>query len=545
MVGPDTELAPMTSQAVESTGPGSDEPLGAEPAPVPTRPGAGAYGLDRGRIARAGVLNLVGAGVSVVATFALTIVVTRNTTHDVAGAYFILTSVFLILQAAKLGADSGAVYMLAQHQALGETNRLRAAMRVAYVPVAVFSLALTAVVWILAPWLSGELLGTASTSAVTAFRVFALCLPFSVVGLVAQSGARGLGTTVPYVAMERVVRPGLQLVGAVVVVLTLGAASWTGLAGSFSLPYILTGVISVPWLIKLRRKAERRAGQEPSPTSRADWTGFWKFSGPRAGTGLLTLGLQRLDVVIIGVLRGTTDAAYYTAATRFLVVGQTIANALSVAVQHRFSALMARGERADANKLYQMTTTWLILLTWPFYLTWAVLAHRLMGLFGAGYSSAYVVGIVLAMAMLVGTACGMVSMVLDMSGNTGVTLAQTALALTVDVVLDLLLVPKYGPLGAAVGWATAICLNNLLPLATLYRRYRLFPIGRGGMIAMSASVACFVLVPLGVRWIAGDSVIASAASLLGGVIVYAACVWRARATLDLAGLRALRRRARS
>ncbi|HEY2792314.1 MAG TPA: polysaccharide biosynthesis C-terminal domain-containing protein [Micromonosporaceae bacterium] len=528
----------MTSQAEEQSPTVTVPPSATEP----KIPGQGAYGFDRNRIARAGALNLVGAAVSVVATFGLTIVVTRNTTQQVAGAYFILTSVFLILQAAKLGADSGAVYMLAQHRALGQTNRIRAAMRVAYVPISVVSVAFTIAIWLMAPWLSRELLSTDSSAAVTSLRIFALCLPFSVVGLVAQSGARGLGTTVPYVAMERVVRPGLQLAGAAVVVVTLGAASWTGLAGSFSLPYILTGVISVPWLIALRKRAERRAGQAPLPTSRDDWTGFWKFSGPRAGTGLLTLGLQRLDVVIIGILRGTKDAAYYTAATRFLVVGQTISNALSVAVQHRFSALMARGERGDANKLYQMTTTWLILLTWPFYLSWAVLAHRLMALFGHAYQATFNVGIILALAMLVGTACGMVSMVLDMSGNTGVTLAQTALALTADIVIDLLLVPKYGPLGAAIGWATAIGLNNLLPLATLYRRYRLFPIGRGGLIAMGASVACFVVIPFATRLAFGDTVVTAVGAFAVGCIAYAVLVWRARTALELAGLRALRRR---
>jgi O-antigen/teichoic acid export membrane protein len=191
-----------------------------------------------------------------------------------------------------------------------------------------------------------------------------------------------------------------------------------------------------------------------------------------------------------------------------------------------------------------MTTTWLILMVWPFYLTWAVLAHTLMRIFGAGYSNGSTVGVVLALAMLVATACGMVSMVLEMAGNTGVTLAQTSAALAADIGLDLLLIPHLGPLGAAIGWAAAILLNNLVPLWTLHRRYRLFPIARGGVIAMVAATVCFAGTQLISRMVFGDSAVAMAVTFVVGTAAYAAVVWRARNVLELAGLRALTRRGR-
>ncbi len=501
------------------------------------------HGLDVGRIARAGALNLIGAAVSVVATVGLTVVVTQNSSKDVAGAYFTLTSIFLILAgAARLGADTGTVYTIAQLRARGEAGRIRATIRVAYLPIAVASVLLLGAAWLTAPWLARELFEAESGAAVTAIRVFALCLPAAVIGLVALAAARGLGAARPYVMMERVARPGLQLIGAAIVVAVLGSSAWVGLAASYSVPYILTAAIAVPWFTTLRRRAERKAGQTAAPATRADWTSFWTFSAPRAGTGLLSLALQRLDVIIVAALRGAADAALYTAATRFLVVGQTAANALSMAVQHRFSALLSTDRKAEANRLYQMTTTWLVLVTWPFYLTWAVFAPRLMAVFGKGYASASTVGVVLGLTMLVATACGMVSMVLEMAGNTGVTLLQTGFALALDVGLDLLLVPRYGPLGAAIGWSAAILANNLLPLLTLYRRYRLFPIGRPGLIAIGVSGVCFAVVPLAARVALGDHARVAVGAFVVGLGVYVALVWRTRATLDLAGLRALRRR---
>jgi len=538
--------------AVEPPSTGAPEPALESPstdAPEPPAPddigggGEGSHGLDVGRIARAGALNLAGAAVSVVTTVGLTVVVTQNSSKAVAGAYFTLTSIFLILAAAaRLGADTGSVYTIAGLRARGETGRIRAAIRVAYTPTTIFSVLLLGVTWMAAPWVARELFASESTAAVTAIRVFGLCLPAAVITTVAEAAARGLGKTGPYVLFDRITRPALQVLGAAVVVVAVGETAWVGLASTYAVPFILTALVMVPWLAAMRRRAERRAGTSAQPTTRADWLGFWRFSAPRAGTSLMSLALQRLDVIIIAALRGPADAALYTAATRFLVVGQTAANALSMAVQHRFSALLSVGRRADANRLYQMTTTWLIVMIWPFYLTWAVLAHYLMKVFGAGYASAATVGVVLALAMLVATACGMVSMVLEMAGNTGVTFAQTGVALAADVVLDLLLVPHYGPLGAAIGWSVAILFNNLVPLATLYRRYHLFPISRGGVVAMIAATVCFAGVPMAGRLMFGDGAVTAVVAFAIGTAGYAVAVWRARHMLELAGLRALSRR---
>jgi O-antigen/teichoic acid export membrane protein len=501
--------------------------------------------IDVGKIARAGALNLVGAAVSVVTTVGLTIVITRNVDKDVAGAYFTLTSIFLILcAAARLGADTGAVYTIASLRARHETNRVRAAMRVAYAPTLAISGLLLVVTWFAAPWLARELFAVETPATVTAIRIFGLCLPFAVLTTVTEAAARGLGRGRPYILFDRMLRPLLQMIGAVAVVLLLGETAWVGLAATYAAPFALTAIIMVPWLAEMRRRAERSDGQAPRATSAADWSGFWRFSAPRAGTTLISLALQRLDVIIIAAIRGASDAALYTAATRFLVVGQTAANALSVAVQHRFGALLSVGRTADANRLYQLTTTWLILMIWPFYLTWAVFAGRLMAIFGGGYASAKTVGIVLALTMLVATACGMVSMVLEMAGNTGVTLLQTGAALVIDIVLDLLLVPHLGPLGAAIGWAGALLFNNLVPLATLYRRYRLYPISRAGATAMVVAAVCFAGVPMLGRATFGDRLITDAVAFVVGLAAYAVVVWRRREALDLAELRTMVRRGR-
>jgi O-antigen/teichoic acid export membrane protein len=513
--------------------------------PVPNELDSRTYGVDVTRIARASGSNLAGAALSTLAGLALTVVVTRGFDLNVAGLYFILNSFFLIgAAAARLGTETGAVYIVAQRRALGENDRIKAAVRAAYAPIVACSVVLAVALWVTAGPITTLVHANGMPGAIGTVRVFALFLPPAVIGTVALSVGRGLGTTKPYVLAERIIRPGLQLL------LTLGVAIWVttraagsiGLALAYVVPYAVTLVVALLWARRLRHRAERAAGVSPASPTRADWTQFWRYTSPRAGTGLIQLALQRFDVILMGAMRGQADAARYTAATRLLVIGQVAAQSVSLAVQHRFSALLGRGDIDGANRLYRITTGWLVTLTWPIYLIWAVFAGRITSLFGAGYATAGSVGTVLALSMLVATACGMVSMVLEMAGNTASAFALTALAFAANVAIDVILIPRLGPLGAAIGWSAAILLNNILPLIRLYRAYRLFPIGRSALYGMASAGLSFGVIPGASRMVIGDHWPSDLAAVLVGALCYAGLLWRFRRTLHLAGLAKLRRR---
>jgi O-antigen/teichoic acid export membrane protein len=111
-------------------------------------------------VARGGALNLAGAAVSAAATLALTVLVTRQFSRPVAGAFFAATSLFLIVEAiANLGAYNGAIYFIARLRSLHAESRIPAILRAAIIPVAVSSLAASAAMLIFAEPLAHGLLG--------------------------------------------------------------------------------------------------------------------------------------------------------------------------------------------------------------------------------------------------------------------------------------------------------------------------------------------------------------------------------------------------
>jgi O-antigen/teichoic acid export membrane protein len=156
-----------------------------------------------------------------------------------------------------------------------------------------------------------------------------------------------------------------------------------------------------------------------------------------------------------------------------------------------------------------------------------------LGLFGPGYRAATGAVVVLALAMLVSTGCGMVDTVLAMAGRTSWNLANVVLALAVNLGVDLALIPRLGALGAAVGFAAATLTNNLVPLAQIGTVLGLHPFGRPLAAAAVTATACFGAVPLAVAAVAGTTLPAALAAAALGTAGYAAILARLRHVLHL------------
>lgn len=494
-----------------------------------------------GGAARHGVANLLGVAVAAIAGFGLNIVVTRNWSKVEAGLFFTTTSAFMIAYAAaRLGTGVGSVYFISRYRALGQPGRIRASVLVGLVPVALLGTVLGVAGWWAAPQLV-ELTNAAPVEgAVPALRAVLLFVPVAALCDFALAACRGFGKMRPLLLIERLGRTGLQLLGVGLAAL-LGLSAATALPLAWALPYLPAAVIALVWLFRLVRRAERATAPETRVGVRDEIGPYWRYTGPRALTSLGQMAVQRMDIVLLGSLRGLAEAATYTVATRFLALGQLSGQALSTAVQHRLAEHLVRDDRDAAGRLYQAATGWLILLAWPTYLLFAVFAEPMLAIFGPEYSAGRSVTVYLALTMLIATGCGMVDTVLNMAGRTTWTFYNSLAGTAVNLALNLLLIPSYGIMGAAVAWSAAILISNLVPLAQLHWAFRLHPFGRGSLTAAGLALACFGVPPLLARAVFGTDLLVLLAVAVAGLLAYAGLVWRARRVLELDALRALRR----
>lgn len=503
--------------------------------PVLNRPSAAG---TRG-VARGGLANMVGSALAGGTGVAVTWIVARSLGPEPAGAFFAATAAFVLAGGlAKLGTQTGLVYWPARLRATGRAHLLGACLRTGLLPVAALSVVLAAAMWVWAPDLARM---TAHDTAgvvgshTAGLRALAVFVPLQALTDALLTATRGYRAMRPTVLLDRVLRSALQLV--LVAAAGFFAASLPWLAAAWAAPYLVVAVLAAGWLRKVYRAARPAEGGTTRRERRALRREFWRFTGPRALASVAQLALQRVDVLLVAALGGLAPAAIYAVAGRFVVLVQFANQGISQGVQPRLAEALALGDRTTANHLYQTATGWLVLVTWPINLLVILLAPVYLRFFGAGYIAGATVVVVLASAMLVATGCGMVDMVLAMAGRTSWNLVNVLVALGVTIGLDTLLIPRYGALGAAIGLASALVANNVLPLIQIGRVARLHPFGRGTRAAALLSLVAFGAVPWTVIALAGRGPAGLTLAVGLSLPVFAGGAWWLRRPLALSAFR--------
>lgn len=496
---------------------------------------------DRGqleKLARRGTASVAGAGSSALFGVLLVVIVTNGFSPSLAGTLFAATSVFLIVESiALLGTDTGLVKWLPAQLASGRPEDLRRTLVVAAVPVLVLSVGAAAVLHLGAPALAPRLVGPAEAETMASMLgILSLVLPVAALSDLLLAATRGTGTMRPTVLVDNTGRLGLQTLAVLVVHLAGGGG--LALALAWSLPYLPALVVCGCWLAV----RVRRLPTGPAATAWATLTGeFWAFTAPRAIARVTQTALKRSDIVLVAALASPAEAALYTAATRFIVLGQLFVQAVQQALAPHISALFARGEHRAADSVFQAATLWSMIASWPFYLVMAGFSPALMGVFGDGYGVASDVVLVLSLTMLLATACGPVDSVLLMAGRSWLSLRNSTVALGVNIALNLVLIPLDGIRGAAIAWSVAIVVRNLQPLLQVRRHLAMWPVTRTTLQVAGAALVCFGSV--GLLSLVTDLPVALDAMALGlAGLVYLSGVWRWRGRLGLSAFQAALRR---
>jgi O-antigen/teichoic acid export membrane protein len=252
----------------------------------------------------------------------------------------------------------------------------------------------------------------------------------------------------------------------------------------------------------------------------------------------LEVVLDWLDVLLVAALRSASEAGVYAVVTRLARAGLIVDSAARVAVAPRMASLLDRGEHQRASDLFAGLAGLAMFVSWPAYLTVIAYAPTVLGWFGPDFSTGQTALRIVAAAMMVVLSAGIVQTMLLMGGRSHYQLANKAVALVVNLVANLLLIPRMGISGAALAWLVTLLVDTAMAswqvrhgFQVSLRLRSLIPVGGVALTAGGGALALARLWGQGTAALAVTTVVVAAG--------YLALSWRLRDRLGWRELRML------
>ncbi len=205
-------------------------------------------------------------------------------------------------------------------------------------------------------------------------------------------------------------------------------------------------------------------------------TGAWvRVAGALLLTSVSVQVLNRSDVLILGMLVGTTEAGIYSVAGEFSQLIEFGLTSINLMAAPMISGLYARRDMKELEKLIGLATAGALAVAIPAFLLLVFAGRWLLGWFGPEFPASYVPLVVLCSGQMVNVAAGPVGLLLTMTAHHRRAAAILGSAALLSVALNLLLIWLLGINGAA--WATAAALAgwNIAMCVYVYRDLGLRP----------------------------------------------------------------------
>lgn len=193
------------------------------------------------------------------------------------------------------------------------------------------------------------------------------------------------------------------------------------------------------------------------------------FSVPLLASELSILWRGALAVVMLEYLHSPAAVAEYRAVLPVAGLNLIVFEACAVLFVPRASRLFAHDDRPAINELYWRTALWVMLLTFPVMAVTCGLADwTAVLLFGGEYATAGPVLAILAAGHYVHAALGFNAAALRVHGKIQLIVASDILAAIVAIAGNVVLIPRYGALGAAVSTTSALVVHAACNHACLW-----------------------------------------------------------------------------
>lgn len=318
----------------------------------------------------------------------------------------------------------------------------------------------------------------------TSVRIFAVGLPFFILTQIITDIFRGFDKVTPTLYFGNILLASSRIIFLLVV--ALRAPSLLHVVVAYVAAMIVTGILASFYYV------ERRPVRDTAPiTMRKE---LFLFSIPLFGTVFLAQIMKWTDVLMLGYFARPDQVGLYNGAIPICVLIPVFLNSAGFIFIPVLSVLYSHGQFSEMKKTYSILTKWVFSATLPLFLVVFIFAPQVLTLlFGADYQEASTALRILSAGYMFHVSTGPIGQNLVILGRPHLILVNNVAGVLVNIILNFLLIPRYGISGAAIATSSTYVALNVLALLQVYRISGIHPFSATYVKPLSFSLVLSVV----------------------------------------------------
>lgn len=417
-------------------------------------------------ISRQSILVFLGNIIDVSLNFIFNYIAARYLGETIYGQFiYVFTFVSFLGNIIKLGIDSGVVYFLPKREIRQNIEKMRSIISFFY---SILFL-LNTIILILIASFSKKI----STIILNAPELQKLVLQIALFSLMissihlAKGIFRGLENIKPIILAQNIFQPIIRVI--FLILLIAFSLKKESMIFSYYAGYV--GALSIIFYFLKKKNLIFQFSLEDLPLFKK----IFLYSLPIFLTGIINFALSNTDIYMIGYFLDRSKVGIYNIALKVASFSTFFLVSVNTIFAPIISRLFQKNDFNEIQHLFKNLTFWIFNLNVFYFLGIFFLGKEVLNLFGLTFKTGYWPLVLIGISQLVNSGVGSAGYILIMTEKQKIEFYNSLINLTLNVLLNLLLIPRLGIVGAAIATMTSIIISNLLRLFFVYYFYRIHP----------------------------------------------------------------------
>ena len=196
-----------------------------------------------------------------------------------------------------------------------------------------------------------------------------------------------------------------------------------------------------------------------------------KISYPMMLSSSVLLLIAWTDTIMLGIYKTEADVGVFYVALKLAMITGIVLGAVNSIVAPKLSETFNNNKMEEFRILIKQPTSIIFFVSLPILIILFLFPEFLLSLFGQEFAIAKTTLLILLIGQAVNVMSGSVGFILQMTGRENIYQNILLMALVCNILLNILLIPKFGIEGAAIASAFSMIFWNLSSVLYIYKKY--------------------------------------------------------------------------